>query len=92
MSHTFHMGKFVSYYIRIQVSYNNQPIDVLMEVTANCIKAREPVWFGCEVDEVIIEVPAGSLWRISSGSGSTLDIEILLGRLTFGVDFLEEDF
>ena len=51
-----------------------------------------PLLFGCEVDEVIIEVPAGSLWRISSGSGSTLEIEILLGRLTFGVDFLEEDF
>jgi len=29
--------------------YNNQPIDVLMEVTAKSIKEGEAVWFGCEV-------------------------------------------
>jgi len=29
--------------------YNNQPIDVLMEVASKSIKAGEPVWFGCEV-------------------------------------------
>jgi len=32
-----------------QVIYNNQPIEVLMEVTAKSIKAGEPVWFGSEV-------------------------------------------
>jgi bleomycin hydrolase len=29
--------------------YNNQPIDILVEVTAKSINAGEPVWFGCEV-------------------------------------------
>ena len=32
-----------------QVIYNNQPIEVLMKVTAESIKAGEPVWFGSEV-------------------------------------------
>jgi bleomycin hydrolase len=31
------------------VIYNNQPIEVLMEVTANSIRNGEPVWFGSEV-------------------------------------------
>ncbi|CAL8091222.1 unnamed protein product [Orchesella dallaii] len=29
--------------------YNNQPIDLLMQVAADSITAGEPVWFGCEV-------------------------------------------
>ena len=32
-----------------EVIYNNQPIEVLMEVTANSIRSGEPVWFGSEV-------------------------------------------
>ena len=32
-----------------QVIYNNQPIEVLMKVAAESVKAGEPVWFGSEV-------------------------------------------
>lgn len=32
-----------------QVIYNNQPIEVLMKVAVESIKAGEPVWFGSEV-------------------------------------------
>jgi len=33
--------------------YNNQPIDVLMKVSAKSIEAGEPVWFGCDVGKHI---------------------------------------
>lgn len=32
-----------------KIIYNNQPIDLLLEVTAKSIKENEAVWFGCEV-------------------------------------------
>lgn len=31
------------------VFYNNQPVDLLLDMVAASIKANEPVWFGCEV-------------------------------------------
>lgn len=31
------------------VFYNNQPVDVLMDLVAKSIKNNEPVWFGCDV-------------------------------------------
>lgn len=34
-----------------QIVYNNQPIEVLMNLTRNSIVANESVWFGCEVSK-----------------------------------------
>lgn len=34
-----------------QTIYNNQPIEVLMELAAKSIQAGEPVWFGCDVSK-----------------------------------------
>lgn len=34
-----------------QIIYNNQPIDLLMQLAATSIKNNEPVWFGCEVSK-----------------------------------------
>lgn len=31
------------------VLYNNQPIEVLMDLVVKSIKNGEPVWFGCDV-------------------------------------------
>lgn len=31
--------------------YNNQPAELLLELTAKSIKDGEPVWFGCEVSK-----------------------------------------
>lgn len=31
------------------VLYNNQPIDMLMDMVVKSIKSNEPVWFGCDV-------------------------------------------
>lgn len=31
--------------------YNNQPVELLMELAAKSIKEGEPVWFGCEVSK-----------------------------------------
>ncbi|XP_031635773.1 bleomycin hydrolase isoform X2 [Contarinia nasturtii] len=33
------------------VLYNNQPVELLMELVANSLKNAEPVWFGCEVSK-----------------------------------------
>lgn len=32
-----------------QVLYNNQPIEILMDLVVKSIKIGEPVWFGCDV-------------------------------------------
>lgn len=32
-----------------QVLYNNQPIEILMDLVVKSIKNGEPVWFGCDV-------------------------------------------
>lgn len=32
-----------------QVLYNNQPIEILMDLVVKSIKSGEPVWFGCDV-------------------------------------------
>lgn len=31
--------------------YNNQPIELLLEMTAKSIKGNEAAWFGCEVSK-----------------------------------------
>lgn len=33
------------------VMYNNQPVELLMEMVAASIKKGEPIWFGCEVSK-----------------------------------------
>lgn len=33
------------------VLYNNQPVELLMELVTNSLKNGEPVWFGCEVSK-----------------------------------------
>lgn len=33
------------------VLYNNQPVELLMEMVAKSIKAGEALWFGCEVSK-----------------------------------------
>lgn len=33
------------------VLYNNQPVEVLLQMVAASLKAGEPVWFGCEVSK-----------------------------------------
>lgn len=33
------------------VLYNNQPVELLMELVATSLKNGEPVWFGCEVSK-----------------------------------------
>ncbi|KAI8127898.1 Bleomycin hydrolase [Lucilia cuprina] len=33
------------------VLYNNQPVEILLQMVAASIKAGEPVWFGCEVSK-----------------------------------------
>ena len=34
-----------------RIIYNNQPIEVLMNLTIDSILANESVWFGCEVSK-----------------------------------------
>ena len=36
------------------IIYNNQPIEVLMNLTRNSIMANEAVWFGCEVSKRLV--------------------------------------
>lgn len=33
------------------VLYNNQPVEILLQMVAASIKDGEPVWFGCEVSK-----------------------------------------
>ena len=37
-----------------RIIYNNQPIEVLMNLTRNSIMANEAVWFGCEVSKRLV--------------------------------------
>ena len=34
-----------------RVVYNNQPVELLMDMARDSISASEPVWFGCEVSK-----------------------------------------
>lgn len=54
--------------------YNNQPVDLLLDVTAKSIKAGEAVWFGCEVNK-----------RCATKYG-VQDLEIHDFPLVFGLD------
>ncbi|KAK7604711.1 hypothetical protein V9T40_005897 [Parthenolecanium corni] len=57
-----------------RVIYNNQPVELLAELSAKSIKNNEPVWFGCQVSK-----------RFSSKMG-VQDLEIHDYKLVFGVD------
>ncbi|CAD7087610.1 unnamed protein product [Hermetia illucens] len=34
-----------------RVLYNNQPVEILMDLVVKSLKGNEPVWFGCEVSK-----------------------------------------
>ncbi|KAJ6634862.1 Bleomycin hydrolase [Pseudolycoriella hygida] len=57
-----------------QVSYNNQPIEILMDLVVKSIKNGEPVWFGCDVG------------KRSHRKNGILDLKINDFKLVFGVD------
>ncbi|XP_044763094.1 bleomycin hydrolase [Coccinella septempunctata] len=54
--------------------YNNQPIQLLLEVTGKSIKSGEAVWFGCDVSK-----------RFANKQG-LLDLKVHDFPLVFGVD------
>jgi bleomycin hydrolase len=56
------------------VFYNNQPVEVLMELVAESIKTGEPVWFGCEVSK-----------RFARSHGIE-DLGIVNYKLLFGIE------
>lgn len=56
------------------VLYNNQPVELLMNLVAQSLKNGEPVWFGCEV-----------MKRMASKQGIE-DLNIHDFKLVFGVD------
>lgn len=55
------------------VTYNNQPVEVLMEVVVQGIKSGEPIWFGCDVkkrfadnlgiEDLLMSVYTTHCWR-----------------------------
>lgn len=57
------------------VFYNNQPVDVLIDLVAKSIKAGEPVWFGCDVGA-----------RFARHQGGIEDLEILDYKTLFNCD------
>lgn len=56
------------------VLYNNQPVELLMELVAASLKNGDPVWFGCEVSK-----------RFAAKQGIE-DLDIHDFKLVFGVD------
>jgi len=57
------------------VFYNNQPVDVLIDLVAKSIKAGEAVWFGCDVGA-----------RFARDQGGVEDLEILDYKTLFNFD------
>lgn len=56
------------------VLYNNQPVEILMDLVTTSLKNGEPVWFGCEVSK-----------RFAAKQGIE-DLTIHDFKLVFGVD------
>lgn len=56
------------------VLYNNQPVELLMELVTTSLKNSEPVWFGCEVSK-----------RFAAKQGIQ-DLTVHDFKLLFGVD------
>ncbi|XP_046979472.1 bleomycin hydrolase isoform X1 [Schistocerca americana] len=57
-----------------RIIYNNQPVELLMKLCADSIRAGDPVWFGCEIAK-----------RFASKLGIG-DLDIHDYKLVFGVD------
>ena len=55
-------------------TYNNQPIEVLMDVAKAAIKSNVPVWFGCDVGK-----------QMASKQG-ILDLDVYQHKLVYGTD------
>lgn len=58
------------------VQYNNQPIDLLLDMVVKSIKNGEPVWFGCEVSK-----------RFAMKLGIQ-DLTMLVAQMVFGIQCL----
>ncbi|XP_055694326.1 bleomycin hydrolase isoform X1 [Lutzomyia longipalpis] len=56
------------------VLYNNQPVELLIELVTNSIKNGDPVWFGCEVSK-----------RFAGAQGIE-DLDVHDFNVVFGVD------
>lgn len=56
------------------VLYNNQPVEILLDLVTTSLKNGEPVWFGCEVSK-----------RFAAKQGIE-DLTIHDFKLVFGVD------
>lgn len=56
------------------VLYNNQPVEILMDLVTTSLKNGEPVWFGCEVSKRF------------AGKQGIEDLTIHDFKLVFGVD------
>ena len=52
-----------------RIIYNNQPIEVLMNLTRNSIMANEAVWFGCEVSKRLVLFSIVFLLLVSTLTG-----------------------
>jgi len=57
------------------VFYNNQPVEVLIDLVAKSLKAGEAVWFGCDVGA-----------RFARNQGGVEDLEILDYKTLFNFD------
>lgn len=56
------------------VLYNNQPVELLMDLVTTSLKSSEPVWFGCEVSKRF------------AGKQGIEDLTVHDFKLVFGVD------
>uniref|UniRef100_A0A2C9GK43 Bleomycin hydrolase n=1 Tax=Anopheles arabiensis TaxID=7173 RepID=A0A2C9GK43_ANOAR len=56
------------------VLYNNQPVELLLDLVTKALKFGEPVWFGCEVNKRF------------AGKQGIEDLDIHDFKLVFGVD------
>lgn len=57
--------------------YNNQPSELLMKLAAESIKQNEPVWFGCDINKLVI------------GKHGIDDIKAYDFELMFGTDITD---
>ncbi|XP_050069823.1 bleomycin hydrolase isoform X1 [Anopheles maculipalpis] len=57
-----------------QVLYNNQPVELLLDLVTKALKFGEPVWFGCEVNKRF------------AGKQGIEDLDVHDFKLVFGVD------
>ena len=74
-----------------RVVYNNQPVELLMDMARDSISASEPVWFGCEVSkrwlfkDLKIDLSWRAFFRYVAKQGF-LDLTAHDYQLVFGVE------